>query len=306
MRLKLLEGKQKELIKEFKSNNNLTWKELSDLLFIKEGKLRAYFYEECLIPKELFIKLDEKKKYKIFIEKSLLDNWGRSKGGLLSKGNKKKIRLPNDSLKLAEFYGIMLGDGNSTFIKDYKIGTYMIRIVGDSRFDKEYLVNYVKPLIEDLFNIKVGIGKFKQKNAMFIEAHSLELIKFLESKGFKPGNKIKNQLEIPGWIKKNKNYLKVCLRGLFDTDGSIYILTGQNLLQINFKNFNYTLLNDVREGLLSLDIICSRISKGNSIYITKKTELAKFFKLIGFKNSKHLNRIKMFKIAPSSSGQIFP
>jgi len=81
-----------------------------------------------------------------------------------------------------------------------------------------------------------------------------------------------------------------------DTDGSIYKLTNQNSYQINFKNFNKVLLNDAREGFLDLGIKCSKISKGNSIYITKKEEIVKFFKLIGFRNSKHLNRIKMFGI----------
>jgi len=186
----------------------------------------------------------------------------------------------------------MLGDGNSNRTKDYKIGTYMIRIVGDSRNDKDYLINYVKPLIENLFNIKMRIGKFKNKNAMFIEAHSVKLIDFLEKLGFTPGNKIKNKLRIPNWIKKNKEYLKLCLRGIYDTDGSFYKLTNQNSYQINFKNHNLELLKDVKESLIKIGINCSKISKDNSIYITKKSEITKFFKLIGFSNSKHLDRVE--------------
>ena len=65
---------------------------------------------------------------------------------------------------------------------------------------------------------------------MFLEAHSLKLINFLEDKGFKPGNKIKNKLRIPSWIKNNRKFLKACLRGLYDTDGSVYKLTGQEFL----------------------------------------------------------------------------
>lgn len=49
----------------------------------------------------------------------------------------------------------MLGDGNSNRTKGHKIGTYMIRIVGHSELDKEYLMDYVKPLIERLFDIAV-------------------------------------------------------------------------------------------------------------------------------------------------------
>ena len=92
------------------------------------------------------------------------------------KGNTKKINFTKDSEKLAEFYGIMLGDGNSNRVKDYKIGTYVIRIVGDSKFDRDYLVNYVKPLVEGLFKIKAKIRKFKSKRAMSIEIDLIQML----------------------------------------------------------------------------------------------------------------------------------
>jgi len=294
MRLLFKQGKQKEIIKEEKENLNISWKQLADKLGIKQGKLMSYVNEESLLPEEIFDKLALKEKFRKYILEKKSENWGTIKGGTISKGNTKEIIIPEDSKELAEFYGIMLGDGNSTKIKGYKIGTYMIRIVGDSRYDKEYLLNYVKHIIEKLFSIEVKFGYFKDSNAIFIEAHSRKLIEFLELKGFKSGNKIKNQLRIPDWIRNNGNYLKLCIRGLFDTDGSYYRLTNQNTHQINFKNHNSGLLKDFRNGLLSLGINCSKISKGNSVYVTKKEEIGKFFKLIGTKNSRHLNRIKMF------------
>ncbi|MBI2044864.1 hypothetical protein HYT23_02300 [Candidatus Pacearchaeota archaeon] len=236
------------------------------------------------------------------------DNWGQCKGGIISLGKTKEIKIPRDSEELAEFYGIMLGDGNSYKTSFYKSrnnkrGVYVIKIVGDSRHDKEYLTNYVKPLIEKLFNIQVRVGRFKPKkgfqdppNAMFIESHSVKLINFLEEKGFPPGNKIKNKLRIPVWIKDHNKFLIACLRGLYDTDGSVYKLTNQNSHQFCFTNYNQDLLNDVRNGLLSLGINCSRISKGKEIYITKKDELRKFLKLIGFSNDKHLKKVRMWNL----------
>ena len=304
MRILLKKGKQKELIKNFKIKNNLTWNQLSSLLKIKCSRFMTYYNEDSLIPFRLYFILDKDNKYARYIIEKKGENWGQEKGGRLSKGKTKMINLPKESKELAEFYGAMLGDGNSNKTKGYKKGTYMIRIVGDIRKDNEYLTNYVKPLIEKLFNIGVRVGKFKKTNAMFIEAHSVLLIDFLEKLGFKPGNKIKNQLEIPKWIKDNKFYLKACLRGLYDTDGSAYQLTNQNSYQINFSNSNSVLLNDVKNGLRRLGIYCSEITKGDEINITKKSELRKFLKLIGFSNSKHLNKVKMWNIAPSSSGQI--
>lgn len=298
MRVLFKKGKQKQLIENFKKENALTWKELCNNLDAKEGKLRTYIYETCLIPDLIYKKLDKDNKYNKFIIEKRKENWGRIKGGNLSNGKTKKINLPKDSKELAEFYGIMLGDGNLTKIKGYKIGTYMIRIVGDLKKDEEYLLKYVKPLIKKLFGIEVRNGNFKQTNAMFIESHGIKLVEFLETKGFKPGNKIKNKLGLPDWIKRNPSFLKRCLRGLYDTDGSAYKLGNQNSYQINFCNYNKRLLKEVRKALISLSIFPSKITKGTEINITKKSELRRFLNIVGFSNSKHLNKVKMWKIAP--------
>ena len=149
--------------------------------------------------------------------------------------------------------------------------------------------------VDKLFKIKVRVGKFKNSNAMYLECHSKELVNFFDKKGFKPGNKIKNKLRIPKWILENKNFLKVCLRGLYDTDGSVYKLTNQNSHQICFTNVNFFLMNDVRNSLLDFGIKCSKISKYD-LYITKKSELRKFLKLIGFRNARHFNKVKMWKL----------
>jgi intein/homing endonuclease len=296
MRILFTKGKQREMIKDFKDKRKLTWKELSELLKLKEGRLKEYYYETVLIPDLVYEVMDKDKKFTKSIIEKKKDNWGRIKGGSISKGKTKEINLPHESEGLAEFYGIMLGDGNSNRSKAYKIGTYAIRIVGDSRYDRDYLINYVKPLIEKLFNINVRVGKYKKTNAMFLESHSVKLVEFLEGKGFKPGNKIKNKLEIPKWIKEDEDYLKRCLRGLYDTDGSVYKLTNQNSFQVLFTNYNSFLLNDVRNSLLKLGVNCSKISGGKDVYITKKSEIAKFFKVIGFSNPKHINKIKKWML----------
>ena len=300
MRIKFVKGKQKELIRKFKEEKNLTWKQLADVFGIKEGRLKAYIEETSLIGEELYKKLDKDKTYLRYVLEKLEENWGRKKGGVNSKGKTKPINEPEDSKELAEFYGAMLGDGNSHRTKYYKHrddkrGVFVIRIVGDSRLDKKYHSEYLKPIIENLFQVKVRVGNFKNSNAMFLEVHGVRLVEFLEKKGFPPGNKIKNKLRIPDWIKSNKNYLKACLRGLYDTDGSVYKLTNQNSHQICFTNVNQGLMGDVRDGLISLGINCSKISN-KDIYITKKSELRKFLKLVNFSNDRHLKKVKMWNL----------
>ena len=296
------EGKQKELLE--KEKLEISWPAFAIHFGIKYGKLQSYLYEGILISDKLFNKLSVKKEFNKYILEERSDNWGRSAGGKsLHAGFVKKIKSPEESERLAELYGIMLGDGNMTKLKSYKVGTYQIRIVGDSRHDKEYLINYVKPLIKSLFKIDVYSYKAKNINALYLSATGRKLVEFWESKGFKPGNKITNQLEIPNWIKQNTRFLKACIRGLYDTDGSIYKLTNQNSYQICLTNYNNTLLNQVRESLISLEINPSKITKGRDLLITKKSELRKFLNEIGFRNSRHLDKVKMWKKALWSSGQ---
>lgn len=298
MRIKLAKGKQRELIRLAKENR--TWDELSAILLVSKGYLRTELRcEKTLLSEKIYNKLKEfvKVDYDDYILEKLNDNWGQSKGGKNSAdGLTKKVNFPKESEELAEFFGIMLGDGNLSKIKGYKVGTYQIKIVGDSRNDERHLLGYVKPLIEKLFMVKVHCFKQKGKNALFLVASGKRLVEFLEKKGFKPGDKIKNQLMIPGWIKQNDKFLKACLRGLMDTDGGIYKLNNQRTIQIVFTNYNKTLIEDARAGLISLGISPSKIYDGKRLFITKRSELRKFLKLVGFRNFKNIDKIKAWDL----------
>ena len=297
MRIQLAKGKQRKLIESAKKER--TWEELSRELGLSEGYIRNELRNEKTLLSDFVYKKAcslTNQNYESFVVYKLKDDWGRSKGGKLSSGSTKNINVPLETEELSEFYGIMLGDGNLTKMKAHKVGTYQIRIVGDSRNDRDYLINYVKPLIEKLFNVKTGIFKIKNENAICLSVHSRKLVEFLEEKEFKPGDKIKNQLGIPDWIKKDKKLLCACLRGLYDTDGEIYKLNEQNSFQVVFTNYNERLINDVRKALQDLGIIPSRIYNGKRLFITKKSELGKFLKHIGFSNFKNLAKIKTWNL----------
>ncbi|MEK6860142.1 MAG: LAGLIDADG family homing endonuclease [Nanoarchaeota archaeon] len=294
MRLLFEKGKQRELLKKEKELKNLSWSKFSKQLNLNESRLKAFYYDGVLIDEDTFNKLNLRKDYEKFIIKQLEENWGQSKGGKISSGNLKEIKVPEKNEELAELWGILLGDGNIQKRKGYKIGTYNIKVTGHSILDKNYLLKFVKPLIEKLFNIKVRFYPSRHSNALNIVADSRKIVNFFEENGFNAGDKIKNQVGIPTWIKENPRFLAVCLRGLYDTDGCFYRLTNQNSYQIHFKNYNKSLLNDVHVGLISLGIKPSKIICGKSIVITRKSEIEKFYKTIGFHNSKHLNKINAY------------
>ncbi len=294
MRVVLQKGKQKELIELAKKGRS--WKQLSEKLSVSESYLRKELrYEKCYLDEKIYRRLCKivGKKFDRYIIKKLPDNWGRTKGGKASGGhNIKKIRYPKKSEELAEFVGIILGDGNIFSYRKRKnnrtISVYEIRICGHSKDDKNYLIDFVVPLCQQLFNIEPSIHFHENKNEVYIKLTGKEIVEFLSNIGLRPGNKIKNQLSIPKWIWSNKNFLKACLRGLFDTDGSIYELKPHwpGILQISFKNRNTRLLNDVRRALLICGFKVSSVT-GDRIYITKQREVDRFFREIGLNNPKH-------------------
>ena len=292
MRREFQKSKQKKLIANFKKENNLTWNQFSDLIDVKQGTLMSWYYEKNLLPLKIYKKIDKSSKYQKYIQGKFKDNWGQIKAGLNSKGSLKKIKIPKNSAKLAELIGILLGDGNiHYFKKGKKIGSYMVRIAGDKRHEKDYFENYISNLIRDLFNIEPKI-ELRKSNEMLLIIHSKKMVEFFISQGLKSGDKIKNKVTIPKWIFEKDIYLKACIRGLIDTDGCIYTLKPHypNYYQMNFKNFNMRLLKDTRKAFLALGYPISKISKHNQLYLTQKAYIRKFYKEIGFSNLKHQKR----------------
>ena len=299
MRIRLIKGKQKELI--LNAKENLTWNELAQKININPDYLNNDLKNErSLLTKDSYDKLCQisETNFNKFILEKLPVNWGQSKGGQNSRGSIIDIKIPEKNEKLAELIGIILGDGNINYYKrGKKIGVYQVTIAGDKRLDKDYHLNRVSLLFKELFGVKVKEKISKKNNGRFLVVSSKQLVNFFIENGLKSGDKIKNQVTIPSWIKENPIYLKACIRGLFDTDGCVYELLPHwpGLYQINLSCYNLVLINDVRNGLLSLEINCSKANK-NKLYVTKKTELRKFLKQIGFRNSRHLNKIKNWNL----------
>ncbi len=302
MRVKLQMYKQKELLEHYRNISKLNWNEISKSLNVSKNTLMDWKSERNLIPLTIFKEIDRQKKFKKYILEIKKDHWGSVKGGKNSPGSTKYISIPKNNKNLAEFIGIMLGDGNIFSLKKgKKISIHSVRIAGDSRNDEVYLKNFVAPLSKKLFGLTPRIVKHKNHNCLYVVLYSIELVKFLARHGIKSGNKIKNNLTIPQWVWKDKRLLKACLRGLIDTDGSVYELTPQwpGLYQLAFRNKNKRLLRDTRKALLYLDFNISRISKNDTIYITKMSELERFYKEIGFNNPKHRLKIeKALGISP--------
>lgn len=299
MRIILSKGKQKELLEL--SHRKMTWRQIAVALNLNQEYVRIDVRNErVLLKNKNYKKLCEicERNYDKFIIGQRKENWGKVKGGYSSKKSK-IINKPNACKKLSEFIGVMLGDGNIYFKKTNNVGVYAVKIAGNLKDEKEYMIEFLLPLAARLFKTKPKIEIRRKNSEIFLTIYSIELIKILEDLGLKRGNKIKNKQGIPKWIKNNEEFLKACVRGLIDTDGSIFRMSKRdaNLLRINFTNNNEHLLKDMRWALVKIGFNPSKIIK-NKIYISRQAEVKKYEKIIGFNNPKQIRRFRSFSTAP--------
>jgi len=200
-----------------------------------------------------------------------------------------------DKTKLAEFIGIMLGDG-SIYSKN---GTHRMVVTGHCEEDYDYLINYVKPLIKELFNLNPSIWKHKNKNAIVIAAHSKVVIGDLINLGLVSGPKT---MKIPKFIKTKTEYIAKFIRGIGDTDFSVMFKKKYHAYPVisgSFSNKEFT--ERIKELLKNFDIkanLNSRCVHGFMIYelnIYGRWNLHKWVQYIGFSNPKHLTKIAIWK-----------
>ena len=179
----------------------------------------------------------------------------------------------NRNFDLAELIGISLGDG--CLAKVSRTERFLVSL--DSRAQDQ--INYVSYLVNKVFKIVPKIEKQKDKNCVRIFIYSNDLSKALE---FPIGNKIRNNVGIPKWIKENFSFLKYCLRGLFETDGSCYEQPHNYTFVLDFSNKCQNLLKDVYEALTLLGYNPQKHS--NYVRLAKKIEAKKFISEINFRN----------------------
>lgn len=226
---------------------------------------------------------------------------GRSKGGMISQLRrttnpelyknsliifKNRFNYPLESPKLAEFIGIMLGDGGTS--KD------QIKITLDINVDKEY-ASVVRNMIKDLFGKNPSIYVRKDANALTICLSGVDVVSYLVSKGICIGSKMKANIGIPEWIKSNPIYSKSCIRGLIDTDGCLFIhkYKFKEKNEYRYKNICFVsaipkLMSDVKEQLQLLGYTPK--GKGTKLFLYNQIEAKRYLDEIGTSNPKNFIR----------------
>lgn len=174
------------------------------------------------------------------------------------------------------------------FLGDGTLGSYYIRIYLNSIADKEY-ISYVERLCRKLFKgASISVKKKGVENCMQIQISSIRVVRFLAHMNLKPK-------KIPEWIYRKNSYIRSCIRGLFDTEGSISFKvykTKKNISlykQLNFRNANQELMKFIRDSLLLYGFKPTDTLK-RSLYLSTHKEIETFRQIIGFSNQKLIDK----------------
>ena len=201
--------------------------------------------------------------------------------------------------RVAEFVGIMLGDG-SIGIYDTKAGNRIkkhrvIKVTLDSR--NEHYINYVFNLMKEVLDVEPRIYK-KKENAVDISTHRKDKLDYvLNEIGLKMSPKW-DRMEIPEKFMK-KEFHSHLLRGLFDTDGSVTIFNNNGTIypRIEIRICPCPAQKQFLEILEALNFNhkIQRLERGKiKIRISGKKELKRWFDVVGSSNKVYINRAKQF------------
>lgn len=198
------------------------------------------------------------------------------------------VKNPPNSSELAELLGILAGDGH--------LSIYQVTVTTNSDTDREH-AEHIKALCEKLFSVPVRISYRKKQKACVVVVSSKEVCRFLARKGMAQGHKIRSGMHMPSWIQARKGFRLAFVRGLFDTDGSVYIDTHRikgrvyENIAMMFSNRCLPLLDDFKGILESIGLHPTQKTK-YAVFLRRKKEIQQYFELIGFSNLKHKRKIQ--------------
>lgn len=226
---------------------------------------------------------------------------GRRKGGRISSERfrshpelakalgfilRKPIKRPRESILLAEFVGIMLGDG--CLSSHFQVG-----ISFNAETDAAY-GDYLQRLFQDLFGVRGSIQRRRDTHGWTVVGSSRALVEYLQTIGLVRGNKVAHQVDVPSWIWTRRSYQLACLRGLMDTDGSIYRYR-HRVYGHRYRHVGLCFANHSKPLLRSVEAILRRCGfrprvRPYGVYLNRQDEIQRYFRTIGSHNLKHSSR----------------
>lgn len=174
------------------------------------------------------------------------------------KGKAKQLNLEKKE-SVSELIGYILAGGHLNYDTSGE-GIYAVTITLGEHESR--IIQRANQLLSNLDKAPIKTD-LKNSNAIQLRVIGKEEAEALIDMGIVPGNKVENNLGVPDWIFEDINYVKGCLRGLVDTDGSIY-RRKDGYYVVQFKNYSNNLLNDFDKLCAAINVATSSAGQNNT------------------------------------------
>lgn len=216
---------------------------------------------------------DRAQKIAMAMRRAGLDNFAAWREDARREG---KFGTPDRALpfsgNLAEFIGVVLGDGNiSAFPR-----TERLIIACDSQ-KPDFIARYAR-ITAELFSKKPTVSRMKGMQCVRISIYQRGIAARL---GLPTGSRATLQYRVPAWIAKSEAMLIRFLRGLYEAEGSISYHPATYTHKLLFSNRNRHLLDAVYRGLVKLRFHPHR--SPDKIQLSRKDEVRRCLKLLRFR-----------------------
>ena len=195
----------------------------------------------------------------------------------------------------------MIGDGclSKYFSKYDKREKHCLLITGHTH-DEPYYRGYIQPIFSREFGIKACIRFKKKDNVTRFETISKRIFDIFKKIGFPVG--LKGNISIPQIILNDNRLSLACVRGIFDTDGSIYNRYSKkykghkrkyNYKNIEFKMNSQNVIMQIKNTLEGNKIKTSKVRKNRDSYVLNihsQDSINLFFELVRPHNPYHKER----------------
>jgi DNA-binding transcriptional regulator WhiA len=217
-----------------------------------------------------------------------------------------KICIPKEvSLELAEETGWHIGDGSMNYYKnkEYVSGLYQLR--GHIEDDKEHYIKRIKPIFKLLYDVNINLREMPSTRVFGFQIWNSDLIRFKEKLGLQIGPKL--EVAIPKIFLENDDLKISIIRGIFDTDGGIYLENKNNKLypRLEIKTISQKLANQLFQIFNELGIRTTKYlnyfnksdNRKQAYVITIRGDemFHKFIEIIKPANPKHIKKYLLYR-----------
>jgi len=205
---------------------------------------------------------------------------------------RKAIRIPPQSEELAEFVGVFLGDGGFRNARQ-------VTISFNIHADREY-AKWIHALVARLFGLEATWCIREARGAGDLLLSSTTLVELLEGMGLCRGRKSAARLAVPSWIEPASAYRIACLRGLRDTDGSVYRhryqLKGKwyAYLKLSVTNVVPQLTQFVERAVRELSSSAFYHPRSHQVFVHDSEGVRRYFEIVGTHNPRDRRRFEQY------------